>query len=686
MGRIDIVDIARLVFRETKGRRTARLSFAALAAGLMSWAPGLALAAAPPLPTCAQLGSSSIYGLVGNPQIVARTVITAIVPGTQAVAASPPSAPTPTPATPAYCQVNFTFASGLTGPKDGYDVGQAQMIKIEIVLPLSAADGGVTGSSPSSRDGGSVAQTVAGNWLGKLMVSGSMDSSGTISWTPYGEGLNNGDQTYPIRLGYVSSMTDTGQSNPPWVLIPTGSLAGTLARGTIADWAYRGTHYGKEWATTLSKTYYGSAPTRTYYNGVSGGGNMGMGQLMHYGNEYDGILVGAPAFFWGQFTLADIWPYVVFKKMVQQGGTMPTSGQEAALQTAIFAECDKLDGVVDGIINDPRACTFKATANICGVSGAPASPNCLSSLQATAFDTMWEGPRNHFGQRIWYPYDKSIPFSGGPFTALSTIATSLTGQGGFFFSLANDVIEWTQKNASFDPNNVYQDKESLALAGNPAGGVDYEDEATLGANTLSDYTDNQTPVLTDAVAHGTKVIHLHGTADPAIFWRTGADYYRRVATWYSGDGTADFKKLQSWYRFFPMPGVGHGNGASATGSVGPSPDNPFPALVNWVENRVAPNSLLAVMAPASTSSSTVSFNSLLPAGSTRPLCPFPQKAIYKGTGSSDVASNFMCGDTLETVEVTCGDLRTLYKHENGPALDFEATGVNPQKCLREFER
>ena len=248
------------------------------------------------------------------------------------------------------------------------------------------------------------------------------------------------------------------------------------------------------------------------------------------------------------------------------------------------------------------------------------------------------------------------------------------------------MIEWDHKNPSFDPNNVFEDQESLALAGNPVGGITYEDEATLGANTQADYTDNQTPVLTEAREHGTKVIQLHGTADPAIFWRNDVDYYRRVATWNSGDGRADFRKLQSWYRFFPMPGVGHGNGEAAVGSLGPSVYSPFNALVSWVEKRETPETLLAVMAPASTASSTISFNSLLPAGSTRPLCPFPQKAIYNGRGSTNVASSFHCGGTLETKDVMCGDLLTVYKHESGPVLDFEAVGVNPEMCQREFER
>ena len=652
----------------------------ALAAGVMGvLLPGPAGAAT--FPKCIQLSASAAYGLVGNPKIVSGTLLTTVIPPAPAVPGStipaPPfggTSPTNTPATPGYCQVDFTYASGLGGPADGYDVGQAQKIQVRIVLPLSEADGGATASVPNSFDGGSVPRTIQGNWLGKLFVSASPGTSGTIGMSPFAEGLNGGDQSYPIRLGYVASMTDTGQSNPPFVLIPTGPRSNTLAKGTIADWVYRGTHYGKLWAEKLSQTYYGKLPTRIYYNGISGAGNEGMGQLMHYGDEYDGLLIGAPAFYWDQFALAFTWPYVVFKKMVQQGGTMPTLGQKTALTAAVYAACDYLDGVTDGIINDPRQCDFKATANICGKPTAPAAPNCLTPLQAAAFDRMWDGPRNKYGLRIWYPYDKSVAFVGGPFTGLASIQTSLPGPplplgGSIFLPLATQVITWNHKNASFDPNNLFLDEESLATAGHPSGGITYADEATLGSNTVADYTDNQTTDLSKALQHGTKVIHFHGTSDPAIFWRTSADYYRRVATWL-GHGKPDFGGLQRWYRFFPIPDVGHGTGSSG-GGPGPSPVDPFVALVKWAEKSKAPASIMALASPPA-----------LKPGRTRPLCPYPQTAIHDGTGSTLLASSFDCGGNLETRQIVCDDARTVYQHENDAVLDYRSIGVEPGSCRR----
>jgi feruloyl esterase len=110
--------------------------------------------------------------------------------------------------------------------------------------------------------------------------------------------------------------------------------------------------------------------------------------------EYDGFLIGAPAYYWQQFRLADGWPNIVFKKLVQQGGALPTVGQMAAANAAAIAACDVegRDTVIDGIVADPRACTFSAKSNICGTAGAPMAPSCLASDQAAAIDRIWDGP------------------------------------------------------------------------------------------------------------------------------------------------------------------------------------------------------------------------------------------------------------------------------------------------------
>jgi Tannase and feruloyl esterase len=616
-------------------QKTLQHAFAFLVLGTGAWAPAASFA----LPTCAQLATDPANGLAGNPQIVAATLTAAIIPAVPAVPPNPPGQPTATPPTPAYCQVNFTYGSGLAGPANGYDVGQAQQIKIRISLPLSLADGG--------------SGAVQGNWIGKNMISAGAGSSGSVtSWANYAEGLNHDTgPVYAIRLGYVGSSTDTGQGNPPFGVIQTGPLAHSLAVGTITDWAYRATHYGKQWGLALAQTYYGSLPTRSYYNGCSGGGNEAMGQLQNFGNEYDGFLIGAPAYYWQQFRLADSYPFLVVKAKLTPLGKTLTAGQISAANIAAIAACDRerMDKVGDGVIADPRACTFSASANVCGNPSAPATPNCLDTDQAAAIDQIWDGPRNHFGLRIWYPYDRGINFS-----------TALQGS-------TTQVVQWNHKDTSFDvAGNLFLDAAALAAAGNPPAGITYEQEAALGSNTVSDYSDNQNFMLDLAKNHNVKVVQVHGSQDGAIRWRHDIDYYMRVNAYFGGNAF-DYTGLQKWYRFFPMPGVGHCTGGLG-GGAGPSPLDPFLAMVNWVENGVAPDTLLAQGGAGA------------PATRTRPLCPFPTTAIYKGSGSTDVASSFTCALSLEYKQTVCDGVRTKYKAETGPDLDYAGVGVDPAFC------
>jgi hypothetical protein len=142
------------------------------------------------------------------------------------------------------------------------------------------------------------------------------------------------------------------------------------------------------------------------------------------------------------------------------------------------------------------------------------------------------------------------------------------------------------------------------------------------------------------------------------------NYYRQMASRYSRHGEPDFDNLHRFYRLFRAPGVGH-----CGGGAGPSPVNPFAALVDWVEHNTPPQSLLASGGSAAP-----------PSGRTRPLCPYPQTAIYSGSGSTDLASSFHCGGNLETRAVVCNDVLTRYKHEVHGRLDFAGRGLEPRDC------
>src|SRR5262249_46285407 len=187
----------------------------------------------------------------------------------------------------------------------------------------------------NTNDGGSGG--VNGNWNGSYMGGGAPGSSGRLTTTNFPEGINFDSPTYGIRLGYVTQQTDTGQTaaavansgGTNFAITPaTSPIPNAIAYGSVADWIYRGTHYGRQFADQIAIAYYGKTPKYHYWNGCSGGGNQGMGQLQHYGDEYDGFLIGAPAYRWQEFRLADSWPALVMRKLVQR------DGQSALLTTA----------------------------------------------------------------------------------------------------------------------------------------------------------------------------------------------------------------------------------------------------------------------------------------------------------------------------------------------------------------
>jgi len=350
-------------------------------------------------------------------------------------------------------------------------------------------------------------------------------------------------------------------------------------------------------------------------------------------------MIGAPAHNWQEFRLADGWSAVV-RREVAQKTTAITQEQLDAANSAANAACAAADGVtVNGvpIMNDPRACTWSATSNICGRDGAPAAPLCLDEVQAAGIDRAWAGPHNSFGKRIWAPYDRGINTGVGTAPAIST----------------PQVLRYNHFDTNFDVGNLYADQESIDLA--VASGTDvskaitYENEAVLGSTRTADYIDDNDPATLD-VAHqrGVKIMVYHGMQDGAIQFRNDIDFYIRVASHFAGanenGSTPDFAQLLSWYRLFLVPNAGHC----------PSVPNAMPALINWVENGTPPDSLVepavsqsdggapggngsfdAGIGDADASSGGGIIFGGGPTTTIPRLCPFPQKAIYNGGPTDD---------------------------------------------------
>ena len=208
--------------------------------------------------------------------------------------------------------------------------------------------------------------------------------------------------TQPADLGYVSSATDTGHAGG------SGSFAldanGRLNWQLIRDNASLGVHQMTVVSKALTRALYGTPPRYSYFNGCSSGGRQGLMEAQRFPDDYDGILAIAPAINWAQFLPADIWPQVV---MLDTGNFLPACKADLATAAAVKA-CDTIDGVEDGVLEDPRRCTFDAKALVgthtdgCGA---------FTSADATVIQKTWDGPRRAGGAKMWYGLARGAPLT-----------------------------------------------------------------------------------------------------------------------------------------------------------------------------------------------------------------------------------------------------------------------------------
>ena len=190
----------------------------------------------------------------------------------------------------------------------------------------------------------------------------------------------------------------------------------------------------------------------------------------------------------------------------------------------------------------------------------------------------------------------------------------------------------------------------------------YADVAQQGSRNIADVTDTFGDLDVFRLTGG-KLLTFVGANDQLIMPQGVLHYYRQMAQRYGGPHGDDFSGVQKFYRLFRAPGVGH-----CGGGAGPQPQKLFDALVNWVEHKVAPQTITATI----TTNGAVSRS--------RPLCPYPQTAIYNGSGSTDDAANFHCGGNLETRAEVCDSVLVQYKDEVDGRLDFREGGTSRGEC------
>jgi pimeloyl-ACP methyl ester carboxylesterase len=418
------------------------------------------------------------------------------------------------------------------------------------------------------------------NWNGKLLGLGGGGWAGNIAMATAEPGLTKGFATAQTDGGHFTGVVNGAPDvwNTSWSSNPEA----------VTDFQYRAIHLMTEVGKQVVAKYYGEPQKRAYFQGCSTGGRQGLMMAQRYPEDYNGILAGAPAINWDRFQAAQLWPQVAMR--IENGGAVDAKKITLATNAAIEA-CDGLDGVKDGVLEEPRACKFDARTLVC--TGGAAGDSCLTTGEAAAINKIWEGPKGH-----WYGLTRSTP-----------VQQMLAGAQPFMISI-NQPRYWVYLDPTWDWKTLTYDNY----------GKFFEDTMRAVGPVMA----SNNPDLEPFRKHGGKLILWHGWSDPGIMPEGTIDYYEKVAERYG----RDYKKTREFARLYMAPGVGH-----CAGGVGPQPQGMFDALVSWVEKGEEPQKILATKT--------------LPDGKvrTRPLCAYPAVTNYRGIGSTDEAASFQCVTT-----------------------------------------
>ena len=420
-------------------------------------------------------------------------------------------------------------------------------------------------------------------------------ASGDKRWNRKFNGVGNGGlagfiaydaMMQSLARGYATASTDTGHVDK------FGDDSWALDEKLLVDFASRSIHMTAVAAKAVVRTYYSQDPQYSYFTGCSGGGGQALSEAQRYPADYDGIIAGAPANF-----PTRLWPGELYAAWVthrDDASRIPNEKLPAITNAALEA-CDASDRVKDEIINDPRQCNFDPAKIQCaGADG----PNCLTAAQVDSVRRIYEGAKDpSTGKLLWYGYEKSSEtFWPGHINDPFNTPVS------YFKYMVLKNPNWEWKSLSFS------DPKSFVLI----------EEAS---RKLGPVLDSTNPDLALFKKGGGKLILYHGWLDQNISPRNTIEYFESVQKTMGGPGkTGDFARL------FMAPGMAH-----CSGGPGPNMLDALSSLEQWVEKGKAPDRIIA----------THSTNGKV--DRSRPLCPYPKVAQYKGTGSTDDAANFVCG-------------------------------------------
>jgi feruloyl esterase len=431
-------------------------------------------------------------------------------------------------------------------------------------------------------------------WNGRFYMIGNGGHAGEAPDAP----MRAAQRADALTHGFAMASTNTGHDAREE---PQATFVLSNPQKAI-DYAYRAVHVTATTAKEIASRYYEQGVGYSYWNSCSNGGRQGLLEAQRYPTDFDGIVANAPWVDQTGFTIGALWNQRAL-----------TDAPVAAAKLALVAEramatCDAVDGLEDGLIDDPRECSFEVAKDVPICPAATDSSSCLSPAQAAAVQAVYDGPRAS-GRAIFPGF-----MVGSEALAPNFNGTVASGWSNLIVPAQPDskpadfaLAEATMRYLVFQPPRPDYDYRTF----------DFDRDPPLLERwgKLANATDTNLGAFR---ARGGKLIMTYGWADSILQPLMGVDYYEKAVEANGPNGT-------QFLRLFMAPGMAH-----CGGGIGPDQHDAVTAVIDWVETGVAPDSLVAkkIVNGVTTRS--------------RPLCPYPQVARYEGLGSIDDAANFEC--------------------------------------------
>jgi hypothetical protein len=435
-------------------------------------------------------------------------------------------------------------------------------------------------------------------WNGRFYMTGNGGHAGESLADPSRTSL----RSRALQMGFAYAQTNAGHDARKE---PGASFVMSNPQKAI-DYAYRAVHLTAMTAKAITATYYARSVAHSYWYSCSNGGREGLIEAQRYPQDFDGVVVNAPCVSQTGSTIGARWNQKALSAVTLAPAKL------ALLAVKVMAKCDAVDGLRDGLIDDPRRCEFDARRDVPACAAGADTDQCLTPSQADAVMKIYSGPHTRDGKSLFPGYMLGsealvLPDSGNaPATSawVNLIVPLRSGTPSVDFSLAEDTMRYLV----FTPPRPTYDYRTF----------DFDRDVHL----LGDWSRKVDATNTDLSrfrARGGKLLMTYGWADQVLQPLMGVNYYEAVV---ANDrvGTVDY------FRLFMVPGMTHCGG----GGGGTDHFDAVTAVIDWVEKGKAPDSLRATH--------------LINGHETRsrPLCPYPQVARYRGRGSIDEASNFEC--------------------------------------------